>query len=63
MLPLLAMGLAPMTSRYWLRSMSGTATLNQWPNSQPLLSCLGIWSSVLADTTFFVPMARARRAK
>lgn len=31
MLPLLAIGLAPITSSQSVRSMSGTGTLNQWP--------------------------------
>ena len=43
--------------------MSGTAMLSQWPNIQPLDSCLGIWSSVLAENTFFVPSAFAKREK
>jgi hypothetical protein len=44
-------------------SMSGTATLSQWPNISPLESCLGIWSSVEAENTFFVPSALASREK
>jgi hypothetical protein len=62
-LPLLTIGLAPITSSQSQRSMSGTGTLSQWPNISPLDSCLGIWSSVEAENTFFVPSALARRPK
>ena len=63
MLPLLASGLAPITSSRSVRTMSGRATDNQWPNISPLASCLGIWSSVLAENTFLVPSARASLPK
>ena len=49
MLPLLATGLAPITSSQSVRSMSGTGTLNQWPYSSPQASWRGIWSSVEAE--------------
>ena len=49
MLPLLAMGLAPSTISRSVRSRSGTGTLSQWPYSQPLANCRGIWSSVEAE--------------
>ena len=62
-LPLLTIGFAPSTSRKSQRSMSGTGMLSQWPNISPLDSCLGIWSSVEAEKTFFVPIARARRGR
>ena len=36
MLPLLATGFAPSTTRVSQRAMSGTGTVIQWPNSRPL---------------------------
>ena len=63
MLPLLAKGLAPITSSQSVRAMSGTATESQVPNIRPLASCLGIWSTLDAEKMFLVPSARASLGK
>lgn len=51
-------GLAPRSSRWPVRSRSGTAMAFGSPKSSPLETCLGIWSRVLA-----VNRARVRRAE
>jgi len=63
MLPLLASGLAPITTSKSVRLMSGRAVESQWPNIRPLASCLGIWSRVEAENTLRLPMARASLPK
>ena len=40
-----------------MRSRSGTGTVSAPPNIRPALTCLGIWSTVLALKTFAVPSA------
>jgi hypothetical protein len=62
MLPFDAIGFAPSTTNSCVRSRSGTGTLSQWPNIRPAESCFGIWSSVDAENTFAVPIARVNRA-
>jgi hypothetical protein len=54
-------GFAPSTTSSCVRSRSGTGIESQWPNIRPADSCFGIWSSVDAENTFFVPRARASR--
>jgi hypothetical protein len=48
-LPLLTSGLAPSTSRNWVRSTSGIAMDMPVPNISADATCLGIWSTVLAE--------------
>ena len=57
-LPLDTSGLAPMITRWSVRSRSGTVNANGLPNRYPQATCLGIWSSVLAVYTLRVPSAR-----
>ena len=57
-LPLLTRGLAPMMTRWSVRSRSGTVNANGLPNRYPQATCLGIWSSVLAEKTSRVFSAR-----
>ena len=47
--PLDSQGLAPSMSRWSVRSRSGTAMSRGLPNIRPLETCLGIWSTVLAE--------------
>ena len=42
-------GLAPRTSRWSVRSTSGTGTERPVPNISPAESCFGIWSTVEAE--------------
>ena len=54
-LPLDSSGLAPIRSRWSVRSRSGTGMAWASPKSSPLETCLGIWSRVLAVKTLRVP--------
>ncbi len=56
-LPLDIRGLAPSTTNRSVRSMSGTGMASGSPNISPLDTCLGIWSTVLAEA-----MLRVRSA-
>ena len=42
-------GLAPRISRWSVRSTSGIGTDRIVPNMSPAATCLGIWSTVLAE--------------
>ena len=48
-LPFDASGLAPSISMWSVRSMSGIGTPSIVPNISPAETCLGIWSTVLAE--------------
>ena len=56
-LPFEASGLAPSISRWSVRSTSGTGMLSAAPNISPADTCLGIWSTVVAEKTLRVPSA------
>ena len=58
-LPFDSSGLAPRMSRWSVRSTSGIGMLSGPPNISPLLTCLGIWSRVLAEKMLRVPAARS----
>ncbi len=59
-LPLDSTGLAPSSSRWSVRSMSGTGTVSGAPNISPEEISLGRWSTVLAENTLVVPSAFSR---
>ena len=46
-----------------MRSMSGTATDNGVPNIRAEATCLGIWSTVLAENRLTVPSARTNAGR
>ena len=54
--PFDAIGLAPSTRKYDVRSRSGIASISWWPNSCHATSCAGAWSTAVAR-----PVARAQR--
>ncbi len=56
-LPLDTSGLAPMRTRWSVRSRSGTGMALGSPKRWPPETCLGIWSRVLAVNTLRVPRA------
>ena len=58
MLPFDASGLAPSISRYDVRSMSGTATINWCPYSRYDASMCGSWSIDVALNRFRVRSCR-----
>ena len=57
-LPLETRGFAPMITKWSVWSRSGTVNAMGLPNIRPSDTCLGIWSSVLAENTWRVPSAR-----
>ena len=54
-LPLDSQGLAPSISRKSVRSRSGTGMAPGSPKRRPEDTCLGIWSTVLAEHRLRVP--------
>ncbi len=59
-LPLDSSGLAPISSRWSVRSRSGTGMRLASPKRSPLETCLGIWSTVEAVNRLWVPRPPTR---